>query len=100
MGRTDLRPPWSTLRMFDGNELRTIGILTASLQHPRMKVSLDVDFYVTAREIPVLGIEACRRLDLIRIVEDNIWEVMEADKPGRLSEAEAYLPAMCTVKQM
>lgn len=101
MGRTDLRPPRSTLRMFDGNELRTVGILTASLQHPRTKVSLDVDFYVTDREIPVLGIEACRRLDLIRIVEDNICEVIEADKPyssptpsptlqGRLSEADVF----------
>lgn len=77
MGRTNLRPPKSTLRMFDRTELHSIGMITASLSHPRTKDTIDVEFYVTDHEEPILGIDACRRLDMLRVVEENICGVKD-----------------------
>ena len=66
-------PHRSTLRMFDTTELATIGMVTATLKHPRTGKQLEVDFYVglTEREKPILGIDACCRLDLLRIMEEQ-----------------------------
>ena len=74
---SDLRVPRSSLRMFDRTELRTVGMLTADLTHPCTEAVMSVEFYVTEREEPILGIDACRRLDMLRIVEENICEVVE-----------------------
>ena len=41
---SDLRPPRSSLRMFDRTELRTVGMLTADLTHPRTKAVMSVEF--------------------------------------------------------
>jgi len=46
----NMRPPSSTLRMFDATELATIGMVTATLKHPRTGEQLEVDFYVTERD--------------------------------------------------
>ena len=64
-----LYPARAKLRMFDQTELRTLGMIKATVCHPRTKAKLDVEFYVTEREDPILGVEACRRLDMLRIVE-------------------------------
>ena len=63
--------------MFDRTELRTFGELPAKLAHPRTGVELDVDveFYVAETAAAVLGIEACRRLDVVRIVDENVCVV-------------------------
>jgi len=74
---TVLRPSRAPLRMFDRTELKTLGMLTATVRHPRTRAEFDVEFYVTAREDPILGIDACRRLDMLRIVEENICAVQE-----------------------
>jgi len=60
------------LRMFDRTELPTLGVLTAMLKHPRTGKVIDVEIYVTERDDPILGIDVCRRLDMLRIVEENI----------------------------
>lgn len=79
---TVLRPSRAPLRMFDKTELKTRGMFTAVVRHPRTKVEFEVEFYVTQREVPILGIDTCRKLDMLRIVEENICEVHEAvDKP-------------------
>jgi hypothetical protein len=63
--------------MFDRTVLKTLGMLTATVRHPRTRDEFDIEFYVTEREDPILGIEACRRLDMLRIVEENICAVQE-----------------------
>ena len=90
IGRYELRPPRSTLRMFDHTILQTVGMLTARVRHPRTQAEFDVDFYVTERDGPVLGIDVCRRLDMLRIVEENICELRE--HPSR----ETALPPLMT----
>lgn len=90
---SDLRPSRSVPHVFDRTVLPTIGMLTAKLTHPRTQAVIDVDFYVTVRDEPVLGIDAYRRLDMLRIVEENICEVVESSHPpqpstsGRVTEA-------------
>ena len=91
---SDLRPSRSVLRMFDRTVLPTLGMLTAKLTHPHTQAVVDVDFYVTViRDKPVLGIDACRRLGMLRIVEENICEVVESSPSpspstsGRVTEA-------------
>ena len=64
--------------MFDRTELPTLGVLTAKLKHPRTETVIDVEFYVTNRDDPILGTDACRRLDMLRIVEQNICELTPA----------------------
>jgi len=43
-GCVSLRPPRSTLRMFDRTELPTIGMTTMHVRHPRTNTELDLDF--------------------------------------------------------
>jgi len=60
------------MRIFDRTELPTIGMTTMRVRHLRTNTELDLDFYVTERDEPIIGIDACRQLDMLRIVEDNI----------------------------
>ena len=83
--KSDLRPARSVLSMFDRTALRTVGMLSAKLVHPRTKVELDANFYVAEAAPPVLGVEACRRLDIVRIVDDNVCEVREASAASSTS---------------
>lgn len=62
----------ATLRMFDATELPSLGMVKATLRHPRTGGQSSMDFYVTEREDPILGIDACRSLDMLRVVEENI----------------------------
>jgi hypothetical protein len=52
IGHKELRPPRATLRMFDRQELKTVGMLTATVKHPRTHTEFDAEFYVTEREDP------------------------------------------------
>jgi len=72
-----LRPARATLRMFDATELPTLGMVTTTVKHPRTGDQFDIEFYITEREEPILGIEACRRLDMLRVVEENICTVQD-----------------------
>jgi hypothetical protein len=81
---SDLKPSRSTLSMFDQTKLHTFGMLSAKLTHPITKIELDVDFYVAETETPVLGMDACRRLDAVRIVDHNVCEAHESpSEPSR-----------------
>ena len=87
-----LRPARATLRMFDTTELPTVGMITATVKHPRTGEQFDCEFYVTEREHPILGMEACRRLDLLRIVEENICATETHETPlGELTAAEVFV---------
>jgi hypothetical protein len=83
---SDLKPPRSRLSMFDHTQLRTLGVLSAKLIHPRMALELDVEFYVAETETAVLGVDACRRLDLIRIVVGNLCEAHESSSDKSRSQ--------------
>jgi len=88
--------------MFVRTELRTVGELPAKLTRPRTRVELDVDFYVAETAAPVLGVEACRRLDIVRIVDENICEAYVSQTeptqppPGKPVPAPRNRPATST----
>jgi hypothetical protein len=84
----DLRPSRSVLRMFDQSQLATLRMLTATVQHPKTKAVVEVEFYVTASNDAILGIDICRRLDLVRIVEENICatDEIKLSPPGLSSK--------------
>jgi hypothetical protein len=64
--------------MFTNEILPTLGVITATLRHLRQYNSDDVEFYITATDNdPVLGIEACQALELLRIMHENIRGVTE-----------------------
>ena len=72
----EIRPAISTLRMFDKSELQTRGMITVTVKHPRTAREYDLDFYVAARhDQPLLGFKACRQLELLKAVDENICEV-------------------------
>ena len=72
----EVRPAAATLRMFDKSKLETDGMITLDVQHPRTKCVNKLDFYVASKhEQPLLGSSACRELNLLRVVEENICEV-------------------------
>jgi hypothetical protein len=77
MGRlSEVRPAASTLRMFDKSELQTCGMITIAVEHPPTSRVYNLDFYVAAKhDKPLLGFTACRQLELLRVVEENICEV-------------------------
>lgn len=89
-GQAQLRPARATLRMFNATELPTDGMTTVTVKHPRTGDRFECDFYVTEREQPILGMEACRRLNLLHIVEENICETHEATPPGGLTTADVF----------
>lgn len=75
----NIRPAETRLRMFDNTELNTIGMLTATVQHPLSKKRRRMDFYVAATHSrAILGIEACLDMNLIYVNRDNICAVREA----------------------
>ena len=74
---SDLKPSRSTLSMFDNTKLHTFGILSAQLTHPNAKNGFEADFYVAATETPILGVDACQKLDAVRFVGDDVCEARE-----------------------
>ena len=50
-------------------------------------VNLKANFYVTDRKDPILGIDACSHLNLLRIVDENICEVAESPSSPRTADA-------------
>lgn len=87
--KSALRLPHSTLHMFDSTELCTVGMLEATLTNPLTKATLDVSFYVAKAALPVLGVDACRRLDLVRFVEENVCSVRESLPPSSPSQSQS-----------
>ena len=81
-----LRPPESRLTMFDGTQLKTIGMLTAEVEHPRTGRRRPMDFYVAARhDRPILGMRACQDMELLSVNTDNICAVDTAAADSRPS---------------
>ena len=74
-----LRPPESRLTMFDGTELKTLGMLTAVVEHPLTQTRRQMDFYVAAQhERAVLGMRACQEMELLTVNADNICAIEAA----------------------
>ena len=72
----EIKPAVATLRMFDRSELATRGMITIKVQHPKSKCEYVLDFYVAAKhQQPILGFNACRAMNLLKVVEENICEV-------------------------
>ena len=67
--------------MFDRSELHTVGMLTAQLTHPHNKTESATDFYVTDKAEAVLGVDACRRLDIVHIDGESVCVVSETQGP-------------------
>ena len=71
-----LKPAATKLTMFDSSELKTLGVLTANVQHPLSGMRRRMDFFVTsAPNRAILGIDACIEMNLIHVNHDNICEV-------------------------
>jgi len=68
--------------MFVKTELKTLGMMSVTVRHPLTQAVHQLDFYVIQREDPILGIDACQRLELLRIVEENICAVHDATTPA------------------
>jgi len=90
---TQLRPARSTLRMFDKTKLKTLGMMSAMVRHLLTHAEHQLDFYVTQREDALLGIDACQRLKLLRIVEKNICAVHDATTPACTSPTPPLPPS-------
>ena len=76
-----LRPPESTLLMYDKSELRTVGILTTTVENPKNNKGYVLDFYVVPNQRqPILGAAACQLMQLLTIRKENIL-VTDSHKP-------------------
>ena len=75
-GLTALRPAEARLTMFDGQELKTLGMMSASVEHPRTGKRKRMDFYVAAtHDRAILGMSACKEMELLIVNESNICSV-------------------------
>jgi hypothetical protein len=75
---TALRPAEKRLTMYDGTELKTLGMLTATLEHPLSGKRKRMDFYVAAtHNRAILGMEACLDMELLSVNEGNICTVRQ-----------------------
>ena len=83
-----VRQAAAKLRMFDTTELQTYGMITMRAKHPRTARVYELDFYVTSRHNePLFGFKACRDLELLRPVDENICSVTSLEP--------AAAPATC-----
>jgi len=65
--------------MFDKSKLKTSGMITIPVEHPRTSKVYNLEFSVAAKhEQALLGFTACRALKLLRVVEENICEIATA----------------------
>jgi len=80
LGRLDdMRPAVSALRMFDKSKLQTSGMIKLAIEHQRTLRIYDLEFYVAAKhEQALLGFTACQKLQLLRLVEENVCAVRMA----------------------
>ena len=59
--------------MFDGKELATAGMLTTIVKHPKTGKRSRMEFYVaTKHSRAILGIKACKEMDLVSINVENL----------------------------
>ena len=73
---TALRPAEARLTMFDGTELKTLGMLNATVEHSLTRKQKRMDFYVAAmHDRAILGMKACRDMDLLFVNESNICSI-------------------------
>jgi len=73
--------------MFDGTELKTLGMLTATVEHPMSRKPKRMDFYVVStHDRAILGMRACKGMELLYINERNICSVRN---DGATSDNEA-----------
>jgi len=71
--RADVRPTLKRIRIFDKTELNVFGIITLPVGHLITSKSTDLEFYVANRhEQAILGCKACKLLDLLKLVNENI----------------------------
>lgn len=79
---TNIRPAETRLRMFDNTELRTLGMLSAIVQHPLSGKRRRMEFYVAETHgRAILGIDACIDMNLIYVNHDNICAVDQTRRP-------------------
>lgn len=90
-----LRPADRRLTMYDGTELKTLGMLTAAVEHPVTGKRKRMDFYVAAtHDRAVLGISACKDMDLLFINEPNICSVRSKPTAATTRKASALTVAI------
>lgn len=75
-GLSALRPAEARLTMFDGQELKTLGMMSANVEHPRTGKRKRMEFYVAAtHDRAILGMTACKDMELLYVNENNICSV-------------------------
>jgi len=80
--------------MFDKTELKTLGMLSATVEHPISGKHKRMDFYVAAtHDRAILGMKACRDMDLLFVNESNICSV-RTDVPSVSSRSTAAADAV------
>jgi hypothetical protein len=64
--------------MFDGTELSTIGMITASVQHSLSGKRMRMNFCVASKHNQaIIGMKACQELELLTINRQNVCVVHE-----------------------
>lgn len=71
--------------MFDKQVLKSLGMITATIRHPLTAKRFETEFYITERDGPILGVNDCRRMDLIRINNENICEVTDVNEAAAMN---------------
>jgi hypothetical protein len=72
--------------MFDNTELKTLGMPSATVQHPLSGKRRWMDFYVAeTHKRAILGIEACLEMDIVYVNCDNICAIHEECGTGSSS---------------
>ena len=75
------------LKMFDNANLKTCGMTTATVTHPRTGQCEQIQFYVTElHKQPLLGLQAILLFELMTIREENICAVSDVSDDAILSE--------------
>jgi len=78
-----MRPAQSNLRMYDKTELKTVGMITATVINPKTNEQHAVDFYITKNHNdPILGSEACQRLKFLTV---NLERILALDDTKRVT---------------
>ena len=81
-----IRPAEATLSMYDRSELRTVGMCTAVVIHPKTKEKFVLDFYITkTHDVPILGSEACQAMNFLTVNMENVLRLDYTPRSAALS---------------
>ena len=81
-----MKPPETTVHMFDDHSLKVNGMIECQLYEPRSGKTMNTSFYIAAtHKNPVLGMQTCLEFELVKIRPEYLHNLSETNEYKQLT---------------